>query len=348
MTRLGAALTDEHQGTARAIKRMTQLENELKRLISAVDDRLPSLGQARPAGRGKAQAAPKPGRHGGRMVALAAVAVLSATAGFAGSSLVYAHRLQAQVEKELRPYAMELASTVTTIQTELAPNMAAADDLKAEIDRARRDLIARDQTLEATMATAESQLLSIRDAAIDDIERRLTDQTDDLTSMLDMSRKRAVELDQRLDEVGEALSAFDHQLPVLADGFSEVAAELVENRTVLDRVAEEAVALDAMAPPLLATIAEHQTGLEQGMKTLAVLQTQLENLKGQAARSSRQLEQALAQGQGRIDSWDDMDRQVGVRKQEVLRTLDLYADSLNSRVREFLEVLNNEAVFTGG
>jgi archaellum component FlaC len=243
---------------------------------------------------------------------------------------------------------MELAETVTTVQTDLAPRLAAADELKIAIDQARRDVIARDEEIETTIVTAQSQLLGIRDSAIDDIERRLTDQTDDLTSMLDMLRERAVELDQGLIEVSQALTAFDHQLPVLTSGFGEVAAQLVESRDILDQVSKDAEKLDGVAPPLLASIAEHQANLEVGTKTLTILQTQLEALKTQTARSSRQLEQVLAQGRGQITSWQDMDRQVDHRKQEIMRNLDLYAESLNSHVREFLEVLNDDTVFTGG
>ncbi len=328
---------------------MTELEGELRRLISAVNDRLPALPSASPPGnQSNLSNRPKKGWDRSQIAAVAGMATLLITAGFAGSSLFYSSRLKAQVEGELRPYAVELADTVTTIQTDLTPRLAEADDLKAEIDRARRDLIARDEDLETTLATAESQLLGIRDSAIDDIERRLTDQTDDLTSMLDVFRQRAVELDQGLNEITQVLAAFDHQLPLLTDGFGDVAGKLVESRTLVEKVSEQAATLDGIAPPLLATIAEHQNGIEAGTKTLAILQTQLEALKGQTARSRRQLEQVLAQGRGQISSWEDMDRQVDNRKQEIMRNLDLYADSLNSRVREFLEVLNNETVFTGG
>lgn len=351
-TRPGAELTDKDQSAKRDIKKMAQLESELKRLISAVDTRLPIAPPEHPKwliqSKKKTFGLPENGWEFSHIAAIAGIAALLVTAGWAGSSLFYTGRLKAQVENELRPYALELAGTVTTIQTDLTPRLAAADELKAEIDQARRDLVTRDEDIETTIATAQSQLLNIRDTAIDDIERRLTDQTDDLTSMLDMLRQRAIELDEGLNEVTQALAAFDHQLPVLTDGFGEVAGELVQSRTLLERVSEEAATLDGVAPPLLATIVEHQNGLEAGTKTLAILRTQLEALKGQTARSSRQLEQVLAQGRGQVTSWEDMDRQVDNRKQEIMRSLDLYADSLNSRVREFLEVLNDETVFTGG
>lgn len=345
-------MTDKDQSAKRDIKKMAQLESELKRLISAVDNRLPITPPEHPKwliqSKKKTFGLPENGWEFSHIAAIAGIAALLVTAGWAGSSLFYTGRLKAQVENELRPYASELAGTVTTIQTDLTPKLAAADQLKAEIDQARRDLVTRDEDIETTIATAQTQLLNIRDTAIDDIERRLTDQTDDLTSMLDMLRQRAIELDEGLNEVTQALAAFDHQLPVLTDGFGEVAGRLVKSRTLLERVSEEAATLDGVAPPLLATIVEHQNGLEAGTKTLAILQTQLEALKGQTARSSRQLEQVLAQGRGQVTSWEDMDRQVDNRKQEIMRSLDLYADSLNSRVREFLEVLNDETVFTGG
>jgi chromosome segregation ATPase len=345
-------LTDQDQDTERDIKKMARLENELKRLISAVDDRLSLLPPDRP----HAPVGNKPKFFGispndwdlNQIAAVAGIAVLLVAAGWAGSSLFYTSRLKAQIEDELRPYAMELAETVTTVQTDLAPRLAAADELKIAIDQARRDVIARDEEIETTIVTAQSQLLGIRDSAIDDIERRLTDQTDDLTSMLDMLRERAVKLDQGLNEVSQALAAFDHQLPVLTGGFGEVAAQLVESRDILDQVSKDAEKLDGLAPPLLVSIAEHQANLEVGTKTLAILQTQLAALKTQTARSSRQLEQVLAQGRGQITSWQDMDRQVDHRKQEIMRNLDLYAESLNSHVREFLEVLNDDTVFNGG
>ena len=231
---------------------------------------------------------PSQGWDIGQIGAVAGLAVLLVTAGWAGSSMFYTNQLKAQIEDELRPYAMELAETVTNIQTDLAPNMAAADELRIEINEARRDLIARDEEIEATIATAQSQLLGIRDSAIDDIERRLTDQTDDLTSMLDEARKRAVELDRGLNEVGQALAAFEHQLPVLTDKFGKITATLVENQSKVKKVDQETKTLNGVAPLLLETIAEHQSGVEAGTKTLAILQTQLEALKTQTARSSRQ------------------------------------------------------------
>ena len=332
---------------------MAMLENELKRLISAVDDRLPLLLPDRSASPADNEASGTSllGKHGWNMrqaAAAAGLAVLLVTAGWAGSSIYYTSYLKTQIEHELRPYAVELAETVTTVQTDLAPNLAAADELKIAIDQARRDVIARDEEIESTIVTAQSQLLGIRDTAIDDIERRLTDQTDDLTSMLDMLRQRAADLDGGLNEVSQALAAFDHQLPVLTDGFGEIAAQLVESRSIIDQVSKDTKKLDEAAPPLLASIAEHQTDLETGAKTLTILQAQLEALKGQTARSSQQLEQMLSQGRGQITSWQDMDRQVDHRKQEIMRNLDLYAESVNSHLREFLDVLSAESAFTGG
>jgi len=350
----GLELTDQDQSIESAeqdIKKMARLEDELKRLISAVDDRLPLLPPDQPQTPtgSKSKALLGGAANGwdlGQISAVAGMALLLVAAGWAGSSMFYMSRLKAQIEDELRPYAMELAETVTTVQTDLAPRLAEADELQIAIDQARRDIITRDEEIETTIVTAQSQLLGIRDSAIDDIERRLTDQTDDLTSMLDVQRQRAVDLDQGLNEVSQALAAFDSQLPVLTDGFGEVAAQLVESRNVLDQVSDDAKKLDGVAPPLLETIAEHQTNLETGTKTLTILQTQLEALKGQTARSSQQLEQVQAQGRGQITSWQDMDRQVDNRKQEIMRNLDLYADSLNNHVREFLDVLNDETVFT--
>lgn len=331
---------------------MTQLENELRRLIVAVNERLPASQPEHPKWlirrKQRAWDFSEFDWDIGHVAVAAGVAAFLFTAGWLGAGIFYDNRVKTQVEQELRPYAVELANTVTSIQTDLTPSLAAADELKAEIDQARRDLVTRDEEIESTIVTAQSQLLGIRDSAIDDIERRLTDQTDDLTTMLDKARTRAVELDQGLNEVSQALAAFNDQLPVLTEGFTELASMLVENQAMLDKASEDVAALDGVAPPLLDTVVEHQKDIEAGTKTLAILQTQLEALKGQTARSSRQLEQVLAQGRGQITNWEDMDRQVDNKKQEIMRSLDLYADSLNSRVREFLEVLNNETVFTGG
>jgi chromosome segregation ATPase len=208
--------------------------------------------------------------------------------------------------------------------------------------------LARDEELEATIAEAQTQLLSIRDNAIDDIERRLSDQTDDLSVMIEMSRQRAIELDQGLQEVSRTLDGFDHQLPALTEGLAELAAKLVENRTILDRAAEEIAALDGKAPPLLQAVETHQESLEGGSQTLAVLQAQLEALKTQTVRSSHQLDQVLDEGRARVADWESVEREIDQRKQGIMQNLDHYADSLNARVREFIEVLNNAPTFTGG
>lgn len=334
------------------IGRMKKLEGELERLIVAVEAKISAM----PPERRPLDKAARRGIWGGsrpswdlhHVAAAIGIAALLMTAGWAGASLLYSSRLQAQVEENLRPYAAELADTVGTIQTDLAPRMAIADELKAEIDQARRDLLARDEELKATLSAAEGQLLGIRDAAIDDIERRLSDQTDDLSTMLTMFRQRAVDLDRGLEEIGQALAAFDHQLPVLTDGFGEVAAKLVEYRTIVDQTSADATALQSQTPALLAEIDRHRLTLGNGTKTLAILQTQLEALKTQTARSSRQLDQVLVEGRTRVASWESTDREIDTRKQNIMRDLDHYADSLNSRVREFLEVLNNETAFTGG
>ncbi len=318
---------------------MKKLESELQRLIAAVDARL----EAPPARR-------SPGPRGltSGIWPLAGIAVLLVAVGWAGSSLYYSTRLSNRIEDALRPYATELADTVATIQSDLTPRMAIADELKTEIDRARRDLLERDQEMETTLTAAQSQLLSVRDAAIDDIERRLTDQTDDLSAMLEMLRRRAVELDQGLDEITATLGAFDAQLPVLTDGFGEVAAQLVESRTMLERAAADVATLDGKAPPLLATLEKHQQLLDEDSERLVALRSRLESLENDTVESSQQLEQAFRQGREQIAGWADIDRQVAARKDDIMHNLDRYAESLNSHVREFLEVLNSQATFTGG
>ncbi len=332
--------------------RMRKLEGELHRLITAVDARLSEPpAHRRPIAR-RAGGMILMDRSGDvdirHIAALAGLAILLFVAGWAGSSLYYGSQLKQKVEDELRPYATELAKTVTTIQTDLAPRMAAADELKAEIDRARRDLLARDGELENTITEAQSQLLSVRDSAIDDIERRLSDQTDDLGMMLESFRQRAIDIDSGLSEMSQALVAFDHQLPVLTEGLGEIAAGLVENRTTLERVSEDVAGLDDKAPPLIETIDDHRRTLDDGTKTLAILHAQLEALKTQTVRSGQQLEEVLTEGRSRIADWEAVDRDIETRKEGILRNLDHYADSLNSRVREFIEALNIEPQFTGG
>ena len=347
-----ATVSGTNQNNEHDMARMKKLEGELQRLVKAVDARL----SERPAPRRPITTIRDNGSwldaikswdlH--HMAAIAGLAALLLTAGWAGSSLFYGSRLAHQVENELRPYAEELADTVVTIQTDLAPRMAVADDLKAEIDRARRDLLERDGELNATITEAQSQLLSIRDSAIDDIERRLSDQTDDLTIMLDASRERAAELDQGLSDVSQALAAFDRQLPMLADGFGEVAEGLMASREALDIATEDLSDLDGQTPPLLDSLDEHRIALGNGTKTLTILQAQLEALKTQTTRSSQQLDQVLTEGRARITDWEGVDREIATRKESIMRNLDQYADSLSTRVREFIEALNIEPTFTGG
>jgi len=347
-----ATLRDTDQPNEQAITRMKKLEGELQRLVAAVDARL-----SEPPAPRRQIAKPKEaatwldtakGLDLHHLAAVAGLAVLLFTAGWAGSSAFYGTRLEHQVEHELRPYAEELAETVAAIQTDLAPRMAVADDLKAEIDQARRDLLARDEELDATFTEAQSQLLNIRDSAIDDIERRLSDQTDDLNVMLEASRQQAVELDQGLDDVAQALAAFDRQLPVLTENFGEVAARLMQNREKLDSTTEDMASLNGQAPTLLASLDEHRLAIDTGTKTLTILQAQLEALKTQTARSSQQLDQVLSEGRNRIATWEGADREIAGRKEDIMRNLDHYADSLNTRVREFIEALNIETTLTGG
>ncbi|MEZ5936537.1 MAG: hypothetical protein R3F54_32505 [Alphaproteobacteria bacterium] len=347
-----AIVSDADHANEQAIARMKKLEGELQRLLVAVDARLsePS-GPRRPIVKIKEETSWLDAVKGWDMHHLAAVAglaVLLFTAGWGGSSLFYSSRLKYQVEDELRPYAEELADTVAVIQTDLAPRMAVADELKAEIDQARRDLLARDEELDATITEAQSQLLSIRDTAIDDIERRLSDQTDDLNIMLETSRQQAVDLDQGLKDVALALEAFDRQLPVLTEGFSEIAAGLMQNRERLDRTVDEMASLDSEAPALLESLDSHRASLDNGTKTLSILQAQLEALKTQTTRSSQQLDQVLSEGRSRIADWEGADRSIASRKEDIMRSLDHYADSLNARVREFIEAINIEPTFTGG
>ena len=347
-----ATLSGTDQKNEHDVARMKKLEGELQRLVAAVDARLsekPTL--RRPVAKVHDDETWLDAFRSWDLHQTAAVAGLAAllfVAGWAGSSLFYSSRLAYQVEDELRPYAEELADTVVTIQTDLAPRMAIADDLKAEIDQARRDLLSRDEELDATITEAQSQLLGIRDAAIDDIERRLSDQTDDLNIMLNASRQRAAELDQGLSDVGQALAAFDRQLPVLTDGFGEVAAGLMASREALDTAAKNLSSLDGQAPPLLQSLDEHRMALDNGTKTLTILQAQLEALKTQTTRSSQQLDKVLTEGRNRITDWEGVDREIATRKENIMRNLDHYADSLNARVREFIEALNVEPTFTGG
>ena len=345
-------MSGNDESNAHALARMKKLEGELQRLIAAVDMRLSERPlNRRPITARREEASwldSASGLQFHHIAAIAGVAMLLFASGWAGSSLFYGSRLKAQVENELRPYAAELANTVTTIQTDLAPQLAAADELRAEIDQARRDLLSGDEELDTTITEAQSQLLSIRDSAIDDIERRLSDQTDDLSVMLEASRKRASELDQGLDDIAQALAAFDRQLPTLADGLGTVAEGLLENQNTLDSMAEDMASLDGKAPPLLNSLDEHRLALDNGSKTLTILQAQLEALKTQTTRSSQQLDKVLSEGRSRIASWESADRDIAGRKDDIMRNLDHYADSLNARVREFIEALNIEPTFTGG
>ena len=201
--------SDRHQQHEHEIGRMKRLEGELQRLMAAVDARLSEPPPARrPVAKPSAELTWQDlvaGWSGRQLAVIVGLGVLLFTSGWAGSGLYYSSLIRHQVEGELRPYAEELAGTVAAIQTDLAPRMAIADELKAEIDKARRDLLGRDDELEATITEAQNQLLSIRDSAIDDIERRLSDQTDDLSLMLEASRQRAMELDQGLGDVEQAL-----------------------------------------------------------------------------------------------------------------------------------------------
>ena len=331
---------------------MRQLEGELHRLIAAVDTRLSASKVDRHSPVEMQRDIPLLDRikalESLHLAAFAGLAAFLFAAGWTGSSLFYSNWLKAQVEDELRPYASELADTVTTLQTDLAPRLIAADELKVEIDRARRDLLARDEEVETTITEAQSQLLNIRDTAIDDIERRLSDQTDDLSTMLESFRQRAVIIDQSLDEAKQALAAFDHQMPVLTEGFGKVATGLVERRKTLERITNDVAELDQYASPLLETIDDHRLALDNGNKSLNILQAQLEALKSQTARSGHQLDQVLAEGRTRINTWQGVDRDIELRKESILRNLDHYADSLNTRVREFIDALNVETAFTGG
>jgi len=347
-----ATASGADRSNGHTIRRMQKLEGELQRLILAVDARLSQPPVPR-------RPIMQPDEDVGWLTAirqwdvhhLAAVAGLAAllfTAGWAGSSLFYGARLHGQVEDELRPYAEELADTVATIQTDLAPRMAVADELKAEIDQARRDLLTRDEEFGTTITEAQSQLLAIRDSAIDDIERRLSDQTDDLNIMLETSRQKAAELDQGLSDVSQALAAFDRQLPVLTDGVTEVATRLMADQERLDTAAESLANLDGRAPAFLASLDEQRNVLDNGTKTLTILQAQLEALKTQTTRSSQQLDKVLSEGRNRIADWEGADREIASRKEVIMRNLDHYADSLNTRVREFIEALNIEPTFTGG
>ena len=340
------------QSVEHALTRMKKLEGELQRLIVAVDARLSERTAPRrliiPPKRETSWAEMAKGFELHHMAALAGVAMLLVAAGWAGSSQFYSSRLTYQVENELRPYATELADTVAAIQTDLAPRMAVAEELKLEIDQARRDLLARDEDLDATITEAQSQLLSIRDSAIDDIERRLSDQTDDLNVMLETSRQQAVELDQGLKDVARALAAFDRQLPVLTDELSVVTAGLKQSRQQLDTTTEAMANLDGKAPALLQQLDDHRSAIDNGNRTLNVLQAQLEALKSQTTRSGQQLDQVLNEGRNRITDWEGVDREIADRKEDIMQSLDHYADSLNARVREFIEALNAEPRLTGG
>ncbi len=347
-----ATVRDGDQSVEQALARMKKLEGELQRLVVAVDARLSERTMPRhsiaPLKTETSWIEMAKGFDLHHMAAIAGVAVLLVTAGWAGSSLFYSSRLTHQVENELRPYATELADTVAAIQTDLAPRMAVADELKLEIDQARRDLLARDEDLGVTITEAQSQLLSIRDSAIDDIERRLSDQTDDLNVMLETSRQQAVELDQGLKDVARALATFDRQLPILTDELSTVTAGLNQSRQQLDGAAEAMANLDGKAPALLQRLDNHRSAIDNGNRTLNILQAQLEALKSQTTRSGQQLDHVLNEGRSRIADWEGVDRDIASRKEDIMQSLDHYADSLNARVREFIEALNAEPRLTGG
>jgi chromosome segregation ATPase len=122
----------------------------------------------------------------------------------------------------------------------------------------------------------------------------------------------------------------------------------MQNRERLERTTEQMASLDGETPALLDSLDEQRAALDNGTRTLAILQAQLEALKTQTTRSSQQLDQVLAEGRSRIADWESADRDIASRKEGIMRSLDTYADSLNARVREFIEAINIEPTFTGG
>ena len=100
----------------------------------------------------------------------------------------------------------------------------------------------------------------------------------------------------------------------------------------MDAVAQEVASLDGKAPTYLDSLDKHRLALDTGSKTLSIVQAQLEALKTQTTRSSQQLDQVLTEGRGRIEAWEDADREIASRKEGIMRNLDHYADSLNARV----------------
>src|SRR5262245_59866399 len=187
-----AALTDpERQANPaqRGLQRIKKLEQQLEKLIDAVDERLrqPPVAPPRPVWPDKpASLTPLQ-----RPWVLAGGAALLFIAGCGVSTLVYETRLRAQVDTAWEFYEGELDSLVTTVDNGLATRMDEARELEATVDRLNQDLRQQSEAITEQLAAARAELAELGASAAQRIEERLAEPTDALGGTIAALQARA-------------------------------------------------------------------------------------------------------------------------------------------------------------
>jgi hypothetical protein len=339
-------------GSYRELQRIKQLETELERLIVAVDQRLKTA----PANAGEETADAPPtmlawlrqGLTPKRGLAVLAGGSALLLLGWFGASRYYETRLAYAVQAELRPFTMELDAVIANIDADMALRLQAAEEARTEVARAYEDVVARQDSFDAAVADAEQRLAAAGQSAAAAIEQRLGAETGELATKLDGFEQRAAEVDQGFTAVGQRLTVLREQLPTLADGVSALDAALLQSRTAFDQASAEIDALKEGLPALVTTLAEQRAASAEKDKTLQSLEQQIAALKGRAMSSTETLEEVAGEGEAKAARWQAMDQEITSRQEQVIRNLDLYAESLKTRVREFLDVLNGETLASDG
>lgn len=325
------------RGSYQDEQRIAQLEAQITALIGRADEAirgaadLPVPGEAPLPEVADEAAVPAERRVGwrwGTVIGSAGLAVLLFGASLFTAVQLYEQRLQGQVAAELDGYVAEINASIGRIERDLAARLQEARAQGERMRQMQADLDERAAAFSAKMTETLDTMVSLREAAVADLERRLEDESGDVALVLERLEARAGALRRGLDEISEDLAGLERGLPDVSQSFVRLTGQIDQGQDALEEVSTQIAALKGMAPELQAVVAKEQDGLERQIAdhraALAGLGQQITALEEEIEASGAELagfretlqaglEQARADGEGlrrSVAEIEDMREQV--------------------------------------
>jgi predicted nucleic acid-binding Zn-ribbon protein len=353
--KLAAELVNQERVGAmqRDVGRLRKIEAQVDKLVETTEaDDPPPIPGRRPArprsAEAEAEAAPAEAARSGAarplwLLALAGPLLLGA--GWAGATYYYDVRIATQVQDQLQRQTERLDQVVAEVADGLAARAETVQQLDEAVTAAQRDLAAHSASFDARVAEALAKLPRSGGVAA-------------AGAPADGAAAAALAgVQARLDALQESLAMAEQAMAPASDRVTGLVAQiealggrLAEAEAQLERGSAALAGLDERLPALLAKL-DDDPALDQKVATLDELDEKIATLTqtiGSSHAEAADVQRQLDAGRAKVARWEAMDQELSQRQSELLGNLDRYAESLEGRVREFMQILDQGAALNGG